>query len=394
MKKRILFVNVSFPPQSRGGASRVIESNINCMINDNNYEPCGVFCTLIGNQSPNRHETWVHSGVPVFAAASPLRTNMELLVHREDMKAPFTGFLDRVQPDLVHFHCIQRMGLEMVDIVKSRGIPSIITMHDGWWVADHLFIVDDDLRLSIYDYRNNLPVAPRRRMAALKSAIAKFDRVLTVSQNFSEIIKSTGLCDEIVINENGVSPLKLREKTAADKVRVLYMGGIDKRKGYHFLRAAFLAEQFPNVEVTMVDHSRRTGFSRTGRWNATDTRTVGYVSADKVAEFYQNADVVIVPSLWPESFNLVSREASLCGCWVFASSLGATGNHIVPGLNGYTFSTDRLDELIELLRELERNPEKFKTLVKPVPLRTVEDQYQELRSMYDQVIAIHGHAQT
>lgn len=372
----------------------MIESNIDCMIGDDRYEPCGVFCTLIGNDIPDRHETWMHHGVPVFAAACPWQDDMEVLFSRDDMTEPFSMFLDRVQPDLVHFHCIQRMGLELVDVVKSRGIPSVLTMHDGWWVADHLFIIDDDLRMACYDYQSTYPQDKHDRMTALKSAISKFDRVLTVSKKFADIIASTGLCREIGVNENGVSPLAVPAKSASDKVRILYMGGIDKRKGFHLLRAAVCKANIPNVHITVIDHRRREGFSRPGRWSCTDVNTVGYVSSEKVADLYKNTDIVIVPSLWPESFNLVSREASLAGCWVIASSLGAAGDHIVSGVNGYTFSPEKTDELVEILRDLNSHPEKFKTAPETVSLRSVNEQYLELRGTYDEVIKISTRSKT
>jgi glycosyltransferase involved in cell wall biosynthesis len=386
MSKRVLFVNVTFPPQSHGGASRVIEDNIDCMMNDDRYEPCGVFCTLVGNNMPGRHETWLRSGVPVFAAACPWQDDMERLVDRDDLLDPFSRFLDRVQPDLVHFHCIQRMGLGLVDAVKARGIPAVLTMHDGWWVADDLFIIDDDLHPALYDYRAQQPAHARSRMRALSAAIAKFDRVLTVSEKFRDVLLSTGLCDEIEVTENGVSPLVPQHRSTSDKVRVLYLGGIDKRKGFHFLRAAVLKAQLSNTQVTVIDHARREGFARFGRWGTTDVRTIGYVPAAKVAALYAGADVVVVPSLWPESFNLVSREASQAGCWVLASSLGATGDHIVAGVNGDIFETDDTGALIALLRQMDRDPGRFGNPLPPVSLRPVAAQYRDLREIYDGVL--------
>lgn len=386
MTRRVLFVNVTFPPQSRGGASRVIEDNIDCMLADDGYEPCGVFCTLVGRNDPGRHETWLYRGIPVFAAACPWRDDMEQLVSREDMLAPFIHFLERVQPDLVHFHCIQRMGLELVKAVRDRGIPAILTMHDGWWVADDLFMLDSDLRLAVYDYHARTPEAARDRMAALATTIGLFDRVLTVSARFRDILLSTGIHADIIANDNGVSPLAPMVRTASTQVRILYMGGIDARKGFHFLRAAVIKARLANTRITIIDHSRREGFSRPGRWGTTDIRTIGYVPAAKVSSLYAEADVVVVPSLWPESFNLVSREASQAGCWVLASSLGAAAAELVPGVNGFTFGIDTDADLIALLHMLDRNPGRFTTPPEPTALRTVAAQYRELRQIYDEVL--------
>lgn len=386
MTRRVLFVNVTFPPQARGGASRVIVDNIDAMLADDGFAPCGVFCTLVGRDTPGGHETWQHRGVPVFAAACPWRDDMERLVSRDDMVAPFTHFLERVQPDIVHFHCIQRMGLELVKAVKDRGIPAVLTMHDGWWVADDLFMLDHDLRLAVYDYHARTPEASRDRMADLAATIGLFDRVLTVSARFRDILLSTGLHADIIANDNGVSPMAPPVRSASAQVRLLYMGGIDARKGFHFLRAAVVKAQLSNTRVTVIDHSRREGFSRPGRWGTTDIRTIGYVPAAKVSSLYGAADVVVVPSLWPESFNLVSREASQAGCWVLASSPGAAAAEIVPGVNGYAFGIDTLADLVALLQMIDGDPARFTRPPEPVAMRTVSDQYQALRQIYHEVL--------
>ncbi|GGX46651.1 glycosyl transferase [Tateyamaria omphalii] len=387
-QRRVLFVNVTFPPQSQGGASRVVQRNIDCMIDDDRYDPCGVFCSLVGNNQPERHETWLHRGVPVFAVACPWRDDMERLVSRDDVVDPFTRFLERVQPDLVHFHCIQRMGLELVEAVAARGIPSVLTIHDGWWVADDLFMIDSNLDLAIYDYTTQEPTIARSRMGALRTAISKFDRVLTVSETFRNILLSTGLCEDISVNENGVFPVPSQSKTPSDKARLLYLGGVDARKGYHFLRAAVRKAELSNVSIRVVDHARREGFSRSGLWGSTDVQTIGYVREGETQTLYADADIVVVPSLWPESFSLVSREAIQAGCWLLASDLGATGDPIVPGINGYTFATESIDDLVGLLRILDRDPARYKKSPSPTPLRSVAEQYHDLRDVYDEVLHV------
>ena len=43
----------------------------------------------------------------------------------------------------------------------------------------------------------------------------------------------------------------------------------------------------------------------------------------QMPEFYSTQDVLVAPSIWPESFGLVSREALSAGLWVIASDAGA-----------------------------------------------------------------------
>jgi hypothetical protein len=62
---------------------------------------------------------------------------------------------------------------------------------------------------------------------------------------------------------------------------------------------------------------------------------------------------VVVPSLWPEAYVLVAREALALGVPVLASRLGALPDLVVDGENGYTFDPRARGELSALLRRLD-----------------------------------------
>ena len=47
-----------------------------------------------------------------------------------------------------------------------------------------------------------------------------------------------------------------------------------------------------------------------------------------MSQFYASQDVLIAPSIWPESFGLVTREALSAGLWVIASAAGALADPI------------------------------------------------------------------
>jgi len=55
---------------------------------------------------------------------------------------------------------------------------------------------------------------------------------------------------------------------------------------------------------------------------------------DRMQSFYASQEVLIAPSIWPESFGLVTREALAAGLWVIASRAGALAEPIQHGVNG------------------------------------------------------------
>ena len=44
--------------------------------------------------------------------------------------------------DLIHFHCLQILTASVVDAAQELRIPYIVTVHDGWWLSPHQFLID------------------------------------------------------------------------------------------------------------------------------------------------------------------------------------------------------------------------------------------------------------
>ena len=75
---------------------------------------------------------------------------------------------------------------------------------------------------------------------------------------------------------------------------------------------------------------------------------------DLMAHFYAEQDVLIAPSIWPESFGLVTREALSAGLWVIASDAGALAVPIQASSMpvGTVVRPNHLQDLIEALVDL------------------------------------------
>ena len=104
-------------------------------------------------------------------------------------------------------------------------------------------------------------------------------------------------------------------------------------------------------------------------------------------EFYAQQDVLLAPSLWPEPFGLVTREALSAGLWVLASDRGAIGEEVSHGVNGWVIDVATPRDLFEVLSEIDSNPEKYLISPPPPNLRSANEQAQELLHIYQDVLA-------
>jgi glycosyltransferase involved in cell wall biosynthesis len=112
------------------------------------------------------------------------------------------------------------------------------------------------------------------------------------------------------------------------------------RGGYVGFAGRFAREK--GVEV-MIEACRRAGFPMRFAGDAShhpavrpddDASFVLTRSPAELADFYRSARVIVVPSLWPETFGIVPAEAMSHGIPVVASRLGALQETVLDGETG------------------------------------------------------------
>jgi glycosyltransferase involved in cell wall biosynthesis len=154
-------------------------------------------------------------------------------------------------------------------------------------------------------------------------------------------------------------------------------------KGYFLFKEAVEKAQLSNCEVIVISHAQVAGSVTYDTWGNTSVKFISKVPQTKIYEFYSTIDVLLAPSMWPESFGLVTREAAAAGVWVVASNKGALAEDLIPGVNGDVFNPDNIEELIGVLQKIESEPELYQQLVNQnVPIRTTQKQVEELLNIY------------
>ncbi|MBC8106768.1 MAG: glycosyltransferase family 4 protein [Anaerolineae bacterium] len=127
-------------------------------------------------------------------------------------------------------------------------------------------------------------------------------------------------------------------------LQITFTGRVDGNKGIHLLiDAAPIAARVlgRRLEVSIVGDGpmRRRLQSQASRVQARNNQVefefAGWVDRQRVGEFLERTDLVVVPSVWPEPFGLVGPEAGHRGIPVAAFAVGGVGSWLVDGVNGY-----------------------------------------------------------
>lgn len=389
-RKRVLIVNVFFSPQDIGGATRVVADNVRDLVREHGQElEIEVFTTTEGGLTPYGMRSYVWNGIKVTAVTAGGNARPDWEADDPVMGELFDRVLDRFRPDLVHFHCIQRVTGAACRATRARGIPYFITVHDGWWISDHQFLLDDALQPSLYAHADPVRQLEAggadsfRRMNVLAAHLAAARAVLAVSEPFAGIYRACGLTNVMVV-ANGVPDLKQAPRTRSSdrRVRLAHIGGMAPHKGYNLLRAVLATQTFDNLALTVVDHALEPGAETDDLWGSVPVRFRAKTDQAEMANLYAEIDVLVAPSLWPESFGLVTREALRAGCWVIASDRGAIGDNITPD-NGFIVDVGSADGLRDVLLKLDAAPDRYRQ-PPPCPprLRHSREQADELASLY------------
>lgn len=390
-KKRIAVVNVFYPPQAIGGATRVVYDNVSDIINEfGDQFHIEVFTTKNGKK-PYEVEHHVHDGIRVTAVTTIHAEDLEQRVSDAQMAIAFKRFLSDFKPDLVHFHCIQRLTESIVTETRKAEIPYIITAHDGWWISDQQFLVDEYDKIQTYNYSDTGPDTPNTplRKRAFRKDLFGAENIVAVSDAFAQIYRSAGLPNVIAI-ENGVSSLPTIDRipSANGRVRLAQIGGMSRHKGFHLVRHALeVSPEFNNLELLMVDHAAPKGSIKYEQWGSTPVTFIPKVPQNEIASLFAQIDVLLAPSIWPESYGLVTREALMCGCRVIASDRGGIGQCVDHGENGLVINVENADALRDALAEVDANHDYYLSPPEQRPkLRLAVQQARDLTKLYRKII--------
>lgn len=395
-KKKLLFVNVLYPPQALGGATVLMKNILDTLRTKREDYEISVFTYNIENPIPYELSEYTQDGIHVTALSVPNGADVDWRYQDTRVHSIFKQYLAFNQPELIHFHCVQRLTASVLQAAEELAIPYVVTVHDAWWLGDHQFLINKEGVEC--DPRQNDPVIAARYTDDINNAILRrrylvqrlnhAKAVLAVSEFQAKLYRQNNFT-QIQVNRNGILPQPVLPKKPAspNRIRLGFAGGICVHKGYYFLKEAILAADLCNSELTVIDLFISSGSPRCETWGRTPVTFIPKLPAERMPEFYSSIDVLVAPSLWPESFGLITREAVLAGVWVVASNKGGLAEDISQGINGDVFSTDNLDELVFILKKLDKEPNCYRQPVsETTSIRTLDEQVRELESLYDNIL--------
>lgn len=149
-RMRILLVNHTFPPASFAG-SEICVLNQAKELQRRGHEAAVFYRIHDPSKEEYALETGEWKGVPVYILNHTyrfVRTFQEIYVNSA-IAVRFAYALAQWKPDLVHFHHLTNLSLSLIDEVKARKIPAVMTLHDYWLLCQRGQMLKRDLSLCV-----------------------------------------------------------------------------------------------------------------------------------------------------------------------------------------------------------------------------------------------------
>jgi glycosyltransferase involved in cell wall biosynthesis len=302
--------------------------------------------------------------------------------------------IERLKPEVVHFHHYHRVGVESIRAARLAAPDATIclTFHEMMAIcmADGQMVKKGSRELC----HAASPIACNQcfpdlrpefftlRAARLKAALEECDLFIFPSEFIAERYVEWGLDPEkCVAIPNGQVNLGRdfdRRQHSRMVNRLGFFGQFIDNKGVDVVLEALLIlgqeQRIPNcgliVEINggnkhyaspaylekVMRHVEELKKIQSGR---IQVRERGPYSREELAERMRAVDWVLVPSTWWEIFGLVVSEAWMFGRPAIASSIGGLKERVRPNVNGFTFPARDSRGLADLIVSLAGNEQQW-----------------------------------
>ncbi len=336
----------------------------------------------------------------------------------------FGKYLDSFKPDLVHIHHLAYLSSTLIKLVKDRDLPLVMTLHDysaicprGQMIRDDLTVCEvvkrDDCikclkpqwqgvrKLRPQTLRGLLSLRTGQRLLEefedkMKEMLRLVDILIAPSDFLRRKFLEYGVPSEKLMTVAHGLPLEFFTKIKREPsplIRFGYLGSLIPSKGVHILIEAF--NRLDPGKVSLEIWGEEARFHRERNYGKRLKQLAknkniffrGSYKNEDIGIILSKMDLLVIPSLWPESFSLTLREALAARIPVIASAIGALPEAVRDGKNGLCFNSGDVDDLYSKIKWLLDNPATIEELQKNIePVKSIQTNVRELMEIYLQLL--------
>lgn len=238
----------------------------------------------------------------------------------------------RIRPDALYVNNLAGIGRSAILIARLFGIPVIAALRDYSWVCLRQSRFKKGISCSGTCLECRIGCFPRRSVARSITAVA------SNSQSILDIVRENGMFRSTTgtVIYAGASRSDHRTRLPGDIMVLGVMGQIQETKGVDELLTEVAALGREGRLRILVAGSVKSEYAKRiqRKW---DENWVTFAGRMEKEAFFDEVDIVVIPSLWNEPLSRVTYEAFSAGKCVIASCHGGQKEVIQDGYDGYIY---------------------------------------------------------
>ena len=408
-KLRILEVIHSFLPFKSGG-TELYTFNLSKELQKLGHDVLVLFPFLAEDKKEFSFNHSRYNGIPIvmFNLFESYKSKRSEFLNLE-YDQPFRDFLKNNKFDIVHFQHLYGLSVNWLSIAKESGAKVVLKLDDFYFYCKQIHLIQSEGSycsgpeslnkciqccypaqkdkksenlISEFEYRNE----------TLKSAFSIPDLVHTPSRFAKESHQKNGFVNSnFKVIPTGILPFKVLTKTKAidEKIRIAYVGAIDRRKGVldfiraieHFIDQPDISQNEAKLKFKIYgnhddDDLSEFVFAKVAELDCLEYE--GTFTQDDRSKIFSQIDVMAIPSIG-ENYPFIIREALYANIPVIATNISGVPEIIANGVNGFLFPPGDFKSLAALFEKITKQPDLLNELdLTSFPAKTISEEAIEL----------------
>jgi glycosyltransferase involved in cell wall biosynthesis len=380
MTKRVLIVSSHYPPNVVGGAEIVAHRQAK-LLQRAGWE----ICVIAGEILPSERiddmapQGEIFDGLQVYRLGYP-HEHQGANFFDAKRERIFKRMLETYAPQVVHFHNMTGLGVNLIVAAKEFGAKVVVTLHDYWGFCFKNVLLRNDLSpCDDFDacHRclrsapmplDQLPIRLRRDY--VMTCLEQADAYVAPSRMLAANYRRAGLDGariEVMSAGIDLDSIEPRRRQPPSTVRFLCSAHLGDHKGVRqlaeALRLLWGRQDLRNRwEIKIAGHGALRPFLSNAIMAAgmeASVKLLGHVKRAELLSHLDKSDVSILPSIWPENEPVSVLEAIASGAALIASRVGGVPDLIEHGVNGLLYEARDPDALAAAMAELIISPERI-----------------------------------
>lgn len=291
-----------------------------------------------------------------------------------DEKKQIKAIIDHVDPDIIYIH--QVLNPYIIDLLASTK-PSIRFEH-GFRLScitgrrmprSDKNICEYSPGIACFMRAYSQKCSPRNPLLAFrrikdfylnKKAHNKLARIIVASSYIKNLLLKSGYHDNRVEVIPYYTTLyeQSRRKDPPQVPTIICVARLEAEKGIDYLLKALSmvsikTKAFIIGEGSQISYLKQMAKSLSAKHEIIFT---GWIENNELMNFYTQATLAVVPSIWPEPFGIIGIEAMANQVPVVAFNVGGISDWLIDGETGYLVSPQDVKTLAKKINYILENP--------------------------------------